>query len=54
MRFVLVGVVLALSATTALAQTATVHIEVRSETGPVSGAEVVVNGTTHQIDARES
>jgi outer membrane receptor for ferrienterochelin and colicins len=52
MRFVFVGIALALSATTTLAQTATVHIEVRSETGPVSGAEVVVNGTTYQTDAR--
>jgi outer membrane receptor for ferrienterochelin and colicins len=52
MRVVLVGIVLALSATTALAQTATVRIEVRSDTGPVGGAEVVVNGTTHQTDAR--
>src|SRR5438128_3634735 len=52
MRLIVVGILLGLRATAVLAQTATVHIEVRSDTGPVGGAEVVVNGATHKTDAR--
>src|SRR5712691_10882536 len=52
MRVFAVGILLSLHTTSALAQTATLHIEVRSDTGPVGGAEVVVNGATHKTDAR--
>ena len=52
MRVFAVGILISLHTTSALAQTATLHIEVRSGTGPVGGADVVVNGTTHQTDGR--
>jgi iron complex outermembrane receptor protein len=50
MRYVLSCVVLALSGSTVLAQTASVRIEVRAEAGPVAGAEVIVNGASHRTD----
>jgi outer membrane receptor for ferrienterochelin and colicins len=50
MRLVLLGVVLALNAATAFAQTATVRVEVRSKDGPVRDADVVINGTTQRTD----
>jgi iron complex outermembrane receptor protein len=34
------------------AQPGTVQVEVRTATGPVAGAEVIINGTTHRTDAR--
>jgi outer membrane receptor for ferrienterochelin and colicins len=52
MRLIVVSILLTLAATSALAQTATVRIEVRSDDGPVRGAEVVVNGTTHKTDGQ--
>jgi len=36
----------------AAAQNATLHIEVRSDDGPVRDAEIVVNGTTYKTDPR--
>ena len=52
MRCLLLSVILALNAATAVAQTATLRIEVRSPDGPVADADVVVNGTTHKTDPR--
>jgi iron complex outermembrane receptor protein len=52
MRYVLWSVLLALSVTPALAQTATVRVEVRSENGPVAGADVFVNGAVQKTNAR--
>ena len=50
MRVVLLGVVLALNAATALAQSSTVRVEVRTDAGPVRDADVVINGTTQRTD----
>jgi outer membrane receptor for ferrienterochelin and colicins len=52
MRYVLCCVLLALSGSPALAQTATVRVEVRSENGPVAGADVFVNGAVQKTNAR--
>jgi hypothetical protein len=51
MRSLVCCLVLAFS-TAALAQTATLRIEVRSDTGPIGDADVVVNGTTHRTDGK--
>ena len=52
MRVLVLGVLLLLHAAGALAQTATMRIEVRSDEGPVRGAEVAINGTTYKTDAQ--
>ena len=52
MRVLIGGLLFALGGVLVSAQTATLHIEVRSDTGPVMGAEVVVNGTTYKTDAQ--
>lgn len=44
-------IVVAINAAVAVAQTATVRVEVRSEDGPVRGADVVINGVTEKTDA---
>src|SRR5262245_46184525 len=51
MRAVSLGIVLALSAIPAFAQNATLRIAVRSDTGAVPSADVVVNGTTSKTNA---
>lgn len=51
MRYVMWCVLVALSGSPALAQTASVRVEVRAEAGPVAGAEVIVNGASHTTDA---
>ena len=52
MRSLVCGVLLALHAAGAFAQTATVRIEVRSDAGPVRDADVVINGTTYRTAAQ--
>ena len=52
MRSAVICLMLAFSATIAWAQTATMRIEVRTDAGPVSDADVIVNGTTHKTDAK--
>jgi outer membrane receptor for ferrienterochelin and colicins len=52
MRAFVLGVLLTLHAAAALAQTAMVRIEVRSDSSPVRDAAVVINGTTHKTDAQ--
>jgi hypothetical protein len=52
MRVLIGGFLFALGGVLVSAQTATLHIEVRSDAGPVMGAEVVVNGTTYKTDAQ--
>jgi outer membrane receptor for ferrienterochelin and colicins len=41
-----------MSGVTALAQSASVRVEVQSEAGPVAGADVIINNSTHQTDAK--
>jgi outer membrane receptor for ferrienterochelin and colicins len=52
MRGVLLGILFALNAASAVAQTAMVRVEVRSEDGPVQNADVVINGATQKTDAQ--
>jgi hypothetical protein len=52
MRVGIVSCAIVLLAALASAQTASVRIEVRSASGPVPDAEVVVNGATHRADAQ--
>jgi outer membrane receptor for ferrienterochelin and colicins len=49
-RYAMWGVLFVVSASTALAQTATVRVEVRAEAGPVADADVFVNGVSHRTD----
>lgn len=52
MRSIVVGVLLVLSSASALAQNATLRIEVRNADGPVRDADVVVNGMERDTDAQ--
>src|SRR5580704_17716241 len=52
MRALVPVVLLVLHAAAAFAQTATVTVEVRSDTGPVRDAQVVINGATQITDAQ--
>jgi len=51
MRAAVLGVLFVLNVATAFAQDATLRIEVRTDSGPVRDADVVVNGTTHKTDS---
>src|ERR1700694_5626709 len=51
-RHLILVLLCVISGATVLAQGASVRIEVRSEAGPVAGADVIVNSTTHQTDAK--
>ncbi len=50
-RYVMWWVLFALSGSPALAQTASIRVEVRADASPVAGAEVIVNGASHTTDA---
>jgi iron complex outermembrane receptor protein len=50
-RYIMWCLLCGFSATPVLAQPASVRVEVRSEAGPVAGAEVIVNGASHTTDA---
>lgn len=52
MRIAVASLLFFLYAATAFAQAATLRVEVRSEDGPVRGADVVVNRATRQTDAQ--
>jgi len=55
MRWFVIGILVAACANTVSAQSqGTLQVEVRSDTGPVRDAEVVVNGKTYETDAQSA
>jgi outer membrane receptor for ferrienterochelin and colicins len=52
MRGVLLGVLFVVNVAAVSPQSANVHVQIRSEDGPVRDAEVVVNGATQKTDAQ--